>query len=61
MEGNERSIYMDAPVCLSACPAQAGVPRTGRQDEHGCFLFHEELWNPHLTSPMGEGFPTPEE
>ena len=29
------------------------------QDEHGCFLFHEELWNPHLTSPMGEGFLTP--
>ena len=42
MRGNERSIYMDAPVCVRAT-------RTGRQDEHGCFLFHEELWNPHLT------------
>ena len=27
---------MDAPVCVRGT-------RTGRQDEHGFFLFHEEL------------------
>ena len=35
MEGNERSIYMDAPVCVRAT-------RTGRQDEHGCYPFPEQ-------------------